>query len=174
MKKFRRQHLLRSAIITWSLSGFICLLGISAFAQTIVDEWNSIKVPPAPELKPVTIDPKVTALLILDFNKQTCNAERKPRCINSIPKVQRLLTEARTKGVPVTYSITIGAAPGDIAKELAPLGGEPVVVAGMDKFMGTDLEKILKEKGIKIVIITGTSSHGAVLNTQRAEPYIEG
>jgi nicotinamidase-related amidase len=164
MKKFIRQHLLRSAI-SWSLSGCICLLGISAFAQTIIDEWNSIKVPPAPELKPVTIDPKVTALLILDFNKQTCNAERRPRCITSIPKVQRLLTEARAKGVPVIYSITIGAAPGDIAKELAPLGGETVVVGTMDKFVGTDLEKILKDKGIKTVIVTGTSSHGAVLYT---------
>lgn len=129
--------------------------------------------PPAPELKLVTIDPKVTALLILDFNKQTCNAERRPRCITSIPKVQRLLTEARAKGVPVIYSITIGAAPGDIAKELAPLGGEPVVVGGMDKFVGTDLEKMLKEKGIKIVIVTGTSSHGAVLYTASGAVYRE-
>lgn len=48
MKKFRRQRLLRSAAVTWSLSGFIFLAGISAFAQTIVDEWNSIKVPPHP------------------------------------------------------------------------------------------------------------------------------
>jgi nicotinamidase-related amidase len=34
-----------------------------------------------------------------------------------------------------------------------------------DKFLGTDLEKILKEKGIKTVIITGTAAHGAVLLT---------
>ena len=149
----------------------ICLLGVSAFAQTIVDEWNTVKVPPAPELKPVTIDPKVTALLILDFNKQTCNAERRPRCIDSIPKVKKLLTEARAKGVPVIYSITIGAVPGDIAKELTPLGGEPVVVGAMDKFMGTDLENILKGKGTKKVIITGTSSHGAVLYTASGAAY---
>ncbi len=33
-----------------------------AFAQTIADEWSGVKVPPAPELKGVTVDPKVTAL----------------------------------------------------------------------------------------------------------------
>jgi len=40
-----------------------------------------------------------------------------------------------------------------------------VVSSGPDKFLGTDLEKILKEKGIKTVIVVGTTSHGAVLYT---------
>ncbi len=31
--------------------------------------------------------------------------------------------------------------------------------------MGTDLEKILKDKGIKAVIVTGTAAHRAVLYT---------
>lgn len=165
MKKFRRRLLLKSAMIAWSLAVIICLLCTSAFAQTIVDEWNAVKVPPAPELKPVKIDPKGTALFMLDFNKQTCNAERRPRCIASIPKVQKLLTEARDKGVYVIHSVSAGAAAADIAKELAPLGGEPVVASGPDKFLGTDLEKILKEKGIKTVIAVGTAAHGAVLYT---------
>src|SRR3972149_11580189 len=69
-------------------------------AQTIIDEWDTVKTPPPPELRPVTIDPKTTALLLLDFNKQTCNAERRPRCIASLPKVKRLLEEARAKGAP--------------------------------------------------------------------------
>ena len=165
MKKFRRRLLLKPAIIAWSIAVIICLSFPSAFAQTIVDEWNAVKVPPAPELKPVTIDPKKTALLMLDFNKQVCNAERRPRCIASILKVRKLLAEARAKGVYVIYSITFGATAADIAKELAPLGGEPVVVSGPDKFMGTDLEKILREKGIKTVIVVGTAAHGAVLYT---------
>ena len=134
-------------------------------AQNIVDEWQAVKAPPAPELKPVTIDPKVTALLMLDFNKQTCNPERRPRCISSIPRVEKLLKFAREKGVFVAHSLSAGAAPADIAKELAPLGGEPVVASGPDKFLGTDLEKILKEKNIKTVIAVGTAAHGAVLYT---------
>ena len=162
---FRRKLLSELTSAGWSLAVVICLLCTPAFSQTIIDEWNKVTVPPAPELKPVKIDPKVTALLMLDFNKQTCNAERRPRCVASIPTVQKLLTEARAKGVSVIYSISAGAAVADIAKELAPLGGEPVVSSGPDKFFGTDLEKILKEKGIKTVIVAGTASHGAVLYT---------
>ena len=165
MKMFRRKLLSELTSAGWSLAVVICLLCTPAFSQTIIDEWNKVTVPPAPELKPVKIDPKVTALLMLDFNKQTCNAERRPRCVASIPTVQKLLTEARAKGVSVIYSISAGAAVADIAKELAPLGGEPVVSSGPDKFFGTDLEKILKEKGIKTVIVAGTASHGAVLYT---------
>jgi nicotinamidase-related amidase len=162
---FRRQFLLKSTLIGWGLASFICLLCTSAFSQTIIDEWNTVKLPPAPELKPAKIDPRVTALLMLDFNKQTCNSERRPRCIASIPKVQKLLTEARAKGVSVIHSVSTGAVAADIAKELAPSAGEPVVSSGPDKFLGTDLEKILKEKGIKTVIAVGTASHGAVLYT---------
>lgn len=147
---------------------FICMMIIFCCplsAQNIIEEWSTVKAPPAPELKSVTIDPKVTALLLLDFNKQTCNTDRRPRCIASIPKVQKFLTEARNKGVYVVYSLSAGAVAADIAKELMPLGNEPLVTSGPDKFLGTDLEKILKEKGIKTVIVTGTAAHGAVLYT---------
>jgi nicotinamidase-related amidase len=46
-----------------------------------------------------------------------------------------------------------------------PAAYEPVVTSGPDKFLGTDLEKIIKEKGIKTVIVTGTAAHGAVIYT---------
>ncbi len=165
MKMLRAKLLLESTFVGWCLALVICPLASPVFSQTIIDEWNTVKVPPAPELKPVKIDPKVTALLMLDFNKQTCNAERRPRCVASIPKVEKLLKEARAKGVAVIYSLSAGAAVADISKELAPLAGEPVVSSGPDKFFGTDLEKILKEKGVKTVIAVGTASHGAVLYT---------
>lgn len=35
----------------------------AALAQTIVDEWNAVKVPPAPELKRVTIDPQAVIVV---------------------------------------------------------------------------------------------------------------
>jgi nicotinamidase-related amidase len=45
---------------------------------------------------------------------------------------------------------------------------EPVMSSGLDKFVGTELESILKQKGIKTVIIVGTAAHGAVLYTATA------
>lgn len=153
------------AACLFSLLSGLLVIHSSAGAQDVIAEWNAVKTPPAPEIKDVTADPKTTALLLLDFNKQTCNAERRPRCIASIPKMKKLLEYARSKGIFVLYSLSAGAVPGDIALDLAPVSGDPVVTSGPDKFMGTDLEKILKEKGIKTVIVAGTAAHGAVLYT---------
>lgn len=138
---------------------------VPVHAADIIAEWNLAKIPGPPEIKPVTIDPKTTALLLLDFNKQTCNTERRPRCIATIPAMKEFLGKARKDDVAVVYSITIGAVPADIAPELSPREGEPVVVSGPDKFIGTELEKILAFRKVKTVIVTGTAAHGAVLYT---------
>ena len=47
--------------------------GVAGQAANIIDEWASVKAPPAPTLKPVTVDPKTTALLMLDFMNQNCS-----------------------------------------------------------------------------------------------------
>jgi nicotinamidase-related amidase len=140
---------------------------VSPAPQTkdIIDEWGTVQAPKPPELKPVTVDPKTTALLVLDFVKQSCNNERRPRCVVSIPKVEGLLKQARANKTAVIFSYTTSSTPADIAKELAPLDGEPMVRAMADKFLGTDLEKILKDKGINTLVVTGTAAHGAVLLT---------
>jgi len=154
-------------VSAWALF-VLCLFILNitiASAATIIDEWGSVKTPPAPQLKPVSLEPESTALLLLDFNKQVCNNERRPRCIVSIPAVGKLLAEARKRNVLVVYSLTIGSSPQDIAPALALRGGEPTVTSGPDKFLGTDLEKILKARNIRTVIVTGTAAHGAVINT---------
>ena len=133
--------------------------------HTIVDDWATVQVPSPPELKPVTVDPQVSALLVLDIQRQNCNAERRPRCVASLPQVARLLAEARHKGMLVVYSLTRSATGDDIRGEVAPLGEEPIVRSGVDKFFDTELEKILETKGIQTVILVGTSAHGAVLHT---------
>ena len=161
--KKNRQHILVLTCI--AAMAFLFALSSISSAQTIIDEWAVVKAPVPPALKGVTIEPKTTALLLLDFNKQTCNSERRPRCVASIPRAMNLLKDARAKGVHVIFSLSPGAQVQDIAKELAPLNSEPVVTSGPDKFLGTDLERMLREKGIKTVIATGTASHGAVLYT---------
>jgi nicotinamidase-related amidase len=75
------------------------------------------------------------------------------------------LNQARARKTSIIYSVTPTATPADILKEVAPLEGEPMVKAMAQKFLGTDLEKILKDKGIKTVVLVGTAAHGAVLLT---------
>ena len=162
-----RRVLKRLAIFMCGLASSMSLVGVStspsAFAQTIVDEWSAVKVPPPPALKRVTIEMKGAALLVLDIQKQNCSP--RPRCVASVSKIQDLLTQARAKGLPVIYSLIPGSTVADVLKEVAPLGGEPAVTSGPDKFLGTDLEKILKDTGIQTVIVTGTAAHGAVIYT---------
>jgi nicotinamidase-related amidase len=151
-------------------AGFATLASISASAQTIVDEWSTAKLPPPPQLKPAKIDAKDTAILVMDFTAQTCTVQRRPRCAASIPKVEKLVTDARAKGALVIYSIAgTGATPASILKELTPAAGETVLPAlGPDKFIGSDLEKTLKDKGIKTVIAVGTQAQTSVLHTAGA------
>jgi nicotinamidase-related amidase len=140
-------------------------LAAPAGAQTIIDEWSKVPAPPAPKLKAAKVDPKTTALLVLDLVKQSCNNERRPRCVASFPKVAKLLADARSHKLAVIYSLTSSTKVGDILPEVAPKGGEPTVSSGANKFVNTDLDKILKDKGIKTVIVVGTTAEGAVLFT---------
>ncbi len=138
---------------------------------TILNQWKSIKAPPPPALKPTTVSPVDTALLLLDFNgaqnpgKGPCSASKIPRCIASVPKVAKLLAASRTHGVYVIYSIGGEGGSEDIATALTPQPGDPVVKSGPNKFIGTDLDALLTDKGIRTVIVTGTAAEGAVLNT---------
>ena len=101
-------------------------------------------------------------LLMLEFVKQICGA--RPRCVASLPKMQRLLAQARQSGMPVIHSLA-GQQVSDIYPEVAPRAGEPSVSSGPNKFLNTELDKLLKERGVKTVIVVGTASEGAVLNT---------
>jgi nicotinamidase-related amidase len=139
------------------------LVAAPAAAQTIIDQWTSIETPAAPALKEVTVDPSTTALLMLDLVKQTC--EHRPRCVASLPDVKKLLAQARAKNLLVVYSTVPNSALADIMPDVAPVSGEPTVQGGVDKFLNTDLEKILKDKGIKTVIVAGVAANGAVLYT---------
>ena len=135
--------------------------GGTALAGDIVEEWAAQK-PPAPELKPVTVDAKTTALLMLDFMKQNCG--QRPRCIATLPAMKKLLADARAAKATVIYSIIANSTINDVLPDVAAQG-EPSVQSGPDKFLRTDLEKILKDKGIQTVIPVGTASNGAVLYT---------
>jgi len=153
---------------------WLAALGASlsgARAETIIDDWAAVKAPPLPELKSVTVDPKTDALLVLDFNGHDaansgpCNRTTKPRCLASLPAVRAALEAARAHGVYVVYSVSTAGAVADIWPEVAPHEGEPVVKSGPDKFVNTNLRDLLEAHGIKRVIVTGTASEGAVLNT---------
>ena len=161
----RVRHLLPFAALA-------ALLGFSApgHTQTIIDEWPSIKTPPVPELKVVAIDPKTTALVMLDFLPANCGA--RPRCIATLPAVKKLADEARTHGMTVIYTTFGKFTAADVLPDVAPRPSEPTITSTCDKFIlgdkDTGLEKMLKDKGITTVITVGNTAICGVLYTAGA------
>src|SRR5438552_12265726 len=119
MTRFARQVGCATAL---AIAGAIAAL--PAAAGDITTEWASVKPPPVPQLKPVTVDPKTTALLVLDFMKNNCGA--RPRCVATVPTVKKLIDAARAHDMPVFYNLT-GQNPKSedmIDPSLAPRAGE--------------------------------------------------
>ena len=148
---------------------FACLFfnapALAGDSQTIVELWDTVQMPAPVELKAVKLKPEETAFLILDIEERTCNSKNRPRCVASAPAIKAFLQKARQKGVTIVYSLTGMGTPETLLPEVTPMGGEPIVKSSVDKFFRTELENILRAKGIKTVVIAGTTAEGAVLHT---------
>ncbi|EJN09854.1 cysteine hydrolase family protein [Herbaspirillum sp. YR522] len=153
------------------LAAALVLASAGACAQGVYHDWNQVQPPAPPALVKASVDPATTAVLVLDIAKQTCNAESRPRCVAMLPGVAKLLAFARGKGVPVIYTLGAASKPADIWPEAAMQPGEPLVTAGPDKFVNTNLEQQLRDKGIKTVIAIGAAAHGAVLHTAASAAF---
>ncbi len=90
----------------------IALAALSAWAD-IYDDWDSVKPPPKPELKSLTLDGSTTALLILDMTKSGSCSSR-PRCVATLPNIKRLHDAARAAGAMLWYSVNAKFTPADI------------------------------------------------------------
>lgn len=143
----------------------IIAFSASSWANDIADDWDTVKPPPRPELKAVTLEPSTTAVLIMDLSKTGACGPR-PRCLATIPNVKRLHDVARAAGVMLWYSIGGNSAPEDmIGPGFAPRDGEGEHQAGPDKFLGSHLEEKLKLHGIKTLVLCGTSFQGVGIGT---------
>lgn len=123
---------------------------------------SSVPIPTIPEPAAVTLDSSTTAFLVLDITSVVCTPRKS--CVASLPAIAALLKKARDGQVPVIYSDTATAG-STILTEVAPQSGEPKVTGRADKFFGTNLDDLLKQKGTKTAVIVGSASNGAVLYT---------
>lgn len=137
-------------------------LAAPSSAADILDDWATVQPPPRPELKAVTLEASTTALLIMDMMKTNCGA--RPRCVASIPNVKRVHDAARAAGAMVWFSLVGSsdqAKPANVIDPgIMPRDGEWELTNGPDKFLGSHLEEKLKARGIKTVIVCGTSFQG--------------
>lgn len=161
----------RVASLTTMLAACILFLTLAAAApagaQTLMDEWSKVKAPPAPELKAVAVDPKTTALLLVDFVKPICNAQRFAHCPGIIPAAKKLLDEARASGATIVHTSTLvpNIGQSEIYPEVAVTGDEIFLQGYPDKFLRNNLEKTLKDKGITTLITVGVAAQAGILDT---------
>lgn len=123
--------------------------------------------PNRPEAKPLTLDTKSTAILVLDLNAR-CD-DPKQVCSKITTPLGSFLDKARAASVPILYTVSAAAKGKPIGELAAPLRrteSEKVIYPdGFDKFIGGELQAFLKDKGAKTLIITGSATNAAVLYT---------
>jgi nicotinamidase-related amidase len=150
-------------------AALIAALAASPSTADVISDWASAVAPPAPELKEVTVDPSTTALLLLDIMKVGCTA--RPRCVAAMPMIKQMHDTARAHNMIVWYSL-VGmegkATPADVMDPaIKPRDGEWYRQPGPDKFLNSTLDPVLKQAGIKTVIVCGNSFQGATVGTSQ-------
>src|SRR4029077_3300844 len=100
------------------------IAALPAQANDITTEWASVKPPPVPQLKAATVDPKTTALLVLDLMKTNCG--QRSRCVATVPSVKNLRNAPRANNMMLFYTL-VGQSPTPenmVDAVLAPRAGE--------------------------------------------------
>jgi nicotinamidase-related amidase len=124
----------------------------------------TLQVPPSPDPVPVALDPATTALLVFDVVDPIC--ERFPICrTHMMPVIVALMARARQAGVTVAYG-TRAHHKSHWLPEIAPQPGDiQIENQAQDRFYNTDLDKMLKAKGITTLILVGWKVSGSVTYT---------
>jgi nicotinamidase-related amidase len=124
----------------------------------------TLQMPATPDPARVTLDPKTTALVVLDFVEDICNAQ--PSCKGQmLPAMIPFLDRVRKAGLVVAYG-TRERNMTKWLKEVAPAPGDiKIINTAQDRFYDTELDKVLKAKGIKTLIMAGWKVSGSVTYT---------
>lgn len=143
---------------------------------------------------PLTIDRYSTAVLCMDYQNDIVGTYPEDRQRELLQKASEVLATARRAGIPVIYVVVrfregypevsprnklfqnIKAAgrlregtPGaEIHHQVAPRSGEVIVTKRrVGAFSTTDMETMLKAKGVTHLVLMGIATSGVVLSTVR-------
>jgi nicotinamidase-related amidase len=124
----------------------------------------TLQMPANPDPVPVALNAATTALLVFDVVEDI--ASRQPVCkAKMLPVITALLARARKAGVTVGYGTRAHNMQGWLP-EVAPQPGDiQVENKAQDRFYSTELDKLLKAKGITTLILVGWKVSGSVTYT---------
>jgi nicotinamidase-related amidase len=145
-----------------------------------------VEVPKISEEKEVVLNPKESALIIVDMQNDFVRKEGKlcvPSAQETVPRIQSVLQKARSSGALVVYTqdwhmkndpefriwgehALAGSWGAEIIDELKPKEDEFVIRKyRYDAFFESALDYVLRVKNIKNVVVTGTVANICVLHT---------
>lgn len=123
--------------------------------------------------------PKDTALMLIDvqqgFEDPRWGRRNNPEAESNVAK---LLAAWRDAGQPIVHVQHLSTTPGsplrpgqpgcDFKEEARPAAGEPIFQKHVNSaFIGTDLERFLRERGIGSVVVAGLTTNHCVSTTVR-------
>ncbi|EPR1087443.1 cysteine hydrolase family protein [Serratia marcescens] len=126
-----------------------------------------------------SLDKNATALIVIDFQNEYFEGKMPiPDGRKALDNTKRLIDFAHKHSMPVYFVRHIGPANGALFAEnsrfaefhpaLQPTRADYVVTKTTpSSFVGTDLDKQLKQRGIKQLIVTGLMTHMCVSSTAR-------
>jgi nicotinamidase-related amidase len=155
----------RTGFLTGGLILALCgAVSQAEAAQAAGGKMMTLQMPATPEPARVTLDPKTTALVVLDYVEEICANQVK--CKNQmLPAVTPFMEKVRKAGLTVAYG-TRAQNQNAWLKEVAPAAGDiRITNTAQDRFYNTDLDKQLKAKGIKTIIMVGWKISGSVTYT---------
>lgn len=125
----------------------------------------TVQMPAPPAPVAVALKAATTALFVSDVVAPICNTQP-AKCVEGmVPKIAALLARARKAGLLVVYS-TQDANMAKWMPAIAPAARDPLIPSkGQDRFYSTELDNVLKAKGITTVILTGWKVSGSILYT---------
>lgn len=118
-------------------------------------------------MRPVSLDPSTTALLVLDLSTRCDDPAQ--NCNKLVPVLRPFVDRARASGVFTMFTVSATGqevGPSDVWQGFAPRPGDLVLAPdSFNKFEDQRFGDELAQRGIQTLIITGSSTNVAVLYT---------
>jgi nicotinamidase-related amidase len=155
---------LSRAVHMSSLALALCGGSSEAPAAQAPAKMITLKMPATPDPARVTLEPKTTALIVLDYVEDICNNQVSCKT-KMVPAMTPFMERVRKAGLTVAYG-TRAQNQTKWLKEVAPAPGDiRITNTAQDRFYSTDLDRQLKAKGIKTLIMVGWKISGSVTYT---------
>src|SRR5579872_6633763 len=124
----------------------------------------TLQMPSPPDPVPVVLSAATTALLIFDIVDPICT--RQPNCTGKmVPAIAALLARARKARVTIAYGTRAPTMANWLPEVLPAPGDIKIESQAQDRFYKTDLDEMLKAKGITTLVLAGWKVSGSVTYT---------